>query len=122
MGSEWKGIYVPIATPFKVDQSIDFDSMKYNLFQLARTPIGGIVILGSNGEFAYLSYQEKIEVVRLAISFWKEANPGGTKKIIVGTGCESTLETIKLTKEVSKLGAQAALIIPPCYYKVMIKI
>ena len=38
------------------------------------------------------------------------------KKIIAGTGCESTWQTIKLTNACARLGAHAALVVTPFYY------
>jgi 4-hydroxy-2-oxoglutarate aldolase len=99
----------------------NLQAMTFNLLQLAESPLDGIVILGSNGEFAYLSFQEKLQVVEKAIQVWKEAvGPDiASRRIIVGTGCESTIETIELSKQVARLGAHAVLVLPPCYYKVM---
>jgi 4-hydroxy-2-oxoglutarate aldolase len=37
-------------------------------------------------------------------------------KVIAGTGCESTWQTIKLTNECARLGAHAALVVTPFYY------
>jgi 4-hydroxy-2-oxoglutarate aldolase len=108
----FNGIYTPIVTPFKEDESIDFEKMKYNLDIWGKSQLDGIVVLGSNGEFIYLSHEEKLQVVRFVIDNF---NP--EKNIIVGTYCDSTIETIKLTKEVAKLGADAALVLPPNYYK-----
>ncbi len=108
----FNGIYTPIVTPFKEDESIDFEKLKFNLDIWGKTELDGIVILGSNGEFIYLSHEEKLEVVKFVIDNF---NP--EKNIIVGTYCDSTIETIKLTKEMAELGADAALILPPNYYK-----
>ena len=108
----FNGIYTPIVTPFKEDESIDFEKLKYNLDIWGKTKLDGIVVLGSNGEFIYLSHEEKLEVVRFVIDNF---NP--EKNIIVGTYCDSTIETIRLTKEVAGLGADAALVLPPNYYK-----
>ena len=108
----FNGIYTPIVTPFKEDESIDFEKLKYNLDIWGKTQLDGIVVLGSNGEFIYLSHEEKLEVVRFVIDNF---NP--EKNIIVGTYCDSTIETIRLTKEVAGLGADAALVLPPNYYK-----
>jgi 4-hydroxy-2-oxoglutarate aldolase len=108
----FNGIYTPIVTPFKEDESIDFEKLKYNLDIWGRTGLDGIVVLGSNGEFIYLSHEEKLEVVKFVIDNF---NP--EKNIIVGTYCDSTIETIRLTREVAGLGADAALVLPPNYYK-----
>lgn len=106
------GIYTPIVTPFKTNEDIDYEAMKYNLDKWGKTDLDGIVVLGSNGEFVYLSMEEKLELVKFVIdNFTKEKN------VIVGTTCESTKETIILSNKMANLGADAVLILPPNYYK-----
>lgn len=79
---------------------------------MGKKDLDGIVVLGSNGEFVHLSVQEKLEHVKFVKNnFTKE------KKIIVGTDCESTKETIELSKSVAALGVDAVLILPTNYYK-----
>src|SRR5690554_7906059 len=108
----FNGIYTPIVTPFREDESIDFNKLKHNLDLWGETDLDGIVVLGSNGEFIYLNQDEKLKVVDFVIR-----NFNRDKKIIVGTYADSTLETIALTKKMAELGAHAALDLPPHYYK-----
>jgi 4-hydroxy-2-oxoglutarate aldolase len=106
-----KGIFAPIPTPF-VDDKIAWDKLRDNLAKWGKTSLAGLVVLGSNGEFALLSYNEKVELVR----FVREHLPRD-KKVIAGTGCETTAETIRLTKDCAAAGADAALVINPSFYK-----
>jgi len=109
---ELKGIYTPIITPFTKDEKIDFDALKFNLDKWSETDLDGIVVLGSNGEFVYLTKEEKFEVIEFVVkNFTKDKN------IIVGTSCESALETIDMSKKAAEMGADAVLILPPHYYK-----
>ncbi|MBU5313695.1 4-hydroxy-tetrahydrodipicolinate synthase [Tissierella carlieri] len=108
----FKGIYTPIVTPFDANEQIDYDYMKHNLDIWGKTDLDGIVVLGSNGEFVYLNQEEKLELVK----FVKE-NFNPEKKIIVGTACESTKETIALSEKMAELGADAVLLLPPNYFK-----
>ena len=108
----FKGIYTPIATPFNEKEEIDFRKVAHNLEKWEKTDLDGLVVLGSNGEFAYMDREEKLELVKFV-----KQNFTKNKKIIVGTGCESTKETIAFTQEVGALGADAALVLPPHYYK-----
>jgi len=108
----FKGIYTPIITPFDADEQINYDYAAQNLEKWGKTDLDGIVVLGSNGEFAYLSIEEKLELVKFT-----KNNFNPNKKMIVGTGCESTKETIELSKKVAALGADAVLLLPPNYYK-----
>ena len=106
------GIFTPIVTPFTVNEEIDYKKMYHNLSKWSVTNLSGIVVLGSNGEFAYMAQDEKVSLVKNVINHFSK-----DKKIIVGTGCESTKETIELCKKVGDLGANAVLILPPHYYK-----
>lgn len=106
------GIYPPIPTPFKKNGQIAVDALKKNLAYLNGFDLRGIVVMGSNGEYVLLSEEEKLllmETVRAAI-------PAG-KLMIAGTGCQSTSETISLTKKAAGIGADAALVITPSYYR-----
>ena len=107
-----EGVFAPIATPFRDDGSIHWEMYSKNLKKLAKTTLSGIVSLGSNGEYVMLSFEEKIELVRTT----KKELPKD-KALIAGTGCESLNDTIHLTNEAAEAGADAALIINPCYYK-----
>lgn len=108
-----KGIFAPIATPFKTDDgTIHWNKLKDNLKKWAQSGLAGLVVLGSNGEFQLLSSSEKEHL----IGFVREQTPAGLK-VIAGTGCESTGETIELSKKAADLGADAVLVVTPNYYK-----
>lgn len=109
---KFKGVFAPIPTPFDESEEIAYPQLRANLDKWARTELDGVVVLGSNGEFSLLDSLEKEQLV----SFTRENFPA-LKPVIAGTGCESTRETIKLTKRVGALGADAALILNPSYYK-----
>ncbi len=105
------GIYAPIATPFQNDE-IDYQALKFNLERYSATGLAGLVVLGSNGEFALLDMDEKMRLVEFVR---QHTAPG--KRIIAGTGCESTRDTIRLTRHAASVGADAALVVTPHYYK-----
>jgi 4-hydroxy-2-oxoglutarate aldolase len=104
------GIFPPITTPF-VDGKVAYDKLAGNIAKWNRTGLKGYVAFGSNGEYVYLSDEEKLEVVKTVVT---SAAPG--MKVIAGTGCESTWQTIQLTNACAKLGAHAALVVTPFYY------
>lgn len=104
------GIFPPITTPFE-NGKIAFDKLGINVEKLSRTGITGIVVLGSNGEYVYLSEKEKRKVIKAVIGAVPENMP-----VIAGTACESVAETIRLTCDSAELGARAALLTSPHYY------
>lgn len=104
------GIYPPIVTPFLKDD-VAHHYLAENVEKLSKSGIKGLIVLGSNGENVYLSEEEKIDVVKTTIQ-----SASKNMLIIVGSGCESTRETIYLTNRMAKIGAHAALIVTPFYY------
>jgi 4-hydroxy-2-oxoglutarate aldolase len=104
------GVFPPITTPF-IDGKVAYDKLASNVEKWSRTGLKGFVVLGSNGEYVYLSEEEKRIVVDTVVQSATEE-----MLIIAGTGCESTAETIRLTEDCARLGAHAALVVTPHYY------
>jgi len=104
------GIFPPIPTPF-INGKVAYNKLESNIEKWSKTGLKGFVVLGSNGEYVYLSEQEKRDVVESVV----QSSPADML-IIVGSGCESTLETLRLTEDCAKMGAHAALVITPFYY------
>lgn len=105
------GVFPPIPTPFKADGDVDCRAIGENITRWNRYDLAGYVVLGSNGEASYLTEAEKLYVLEAA----RRAIPAG-KLMIAGTGCESTRETISLTRQAAKLGADAGILVTPNYY------
>ncbi len=104
------GIFPPIPTPF-INGKIAYKKLESNIEKWSKTGLKGFVVLGSNGEYVYLSEQEKRDVVETVV----QSSPADML-IVVGSGCESTLETLRLTEDCAKMGAHIALVITPFYY------
>jgi 4-hydroxy-2-oxoglutarate aldolase len=105
------GAFAPIPTPFDDSGAVDHANLAANIAKWAETPLSGLLVLGSNGEFTFLSDQEKLEVLKTA----RQAIPDN-KVFLAGTGCDSTRNTIELTRQATEIGADAALVLTPCYY------
>jgi 4-hydroxy-2-oxoglutarate aldolase len=109
---ELSGIFVALTTPFAEDGSVSIAGLKHNIQRYNGTDLAGYVAIGSTGESVLLTRSE-VEAVLAAV---KEA-AGKGKKLIAGTGAESTAETIERTKRAAELGYHAALVKTPYYYK-----
>jgi len=59
------GIFPPITTPFYPDGNVYFKKIEHNVERYSRTPVAGIVVLGSTGEAIMLSDQERRDVLTL---------------------------------------------------------
>jgi 4-hydroxy-2-oxoglutarate aldolase len=106
-----KGVIPPMITPFKENGDVDYDAHVKNMLKWNNSNLAGYLVLGSNSETVYLTKEEKLKLVELTVKHAKK-----DRLILVGTGMESTRETIALTNKAAKLGAHAALILTPFYY------
>jgi 4-hydroxy-2-oxoglutarate aldolase len=106
------GVFTPIVTSFDQAGNVAHDRMASNLEKWNQTRLSGYIVLGSNGEWVYLNERERIEVLDGA----RQAIPPD-KLMIAGTASESTIQTIAMTEHAAKIGADAAIIVNPSYYK-----
>ena len=105
------GVMPPITTPFEHGK-LASTKLKMNFQKWNQTGLSGYLVLGSNGEAVYLNEKEKIKVVEIS----RESIPT-SKIMLVGTGMESTQETILFTNQMAKIGADCALVVTPSYFK-----
>lgn len=106
------GIFSPLTTPFDSKGNVSLDKLGSNIKILNTYDLRGFLVLGSNGEFPFLSFEEKISIVGKARQYVPKE-----KILIAGTGCQSTRETIDLTIASANAGADAALILNPFFFK-----
>jgi len=106
------GIFVPHVTPFTREGELDLKALRACVRFWLESVVSGLVPCGSNGEAPYLSRQERIKVIETVVD---EVN--GKIPVVAGTGSMSTKETITFTKDAKDLGADAALIVTPFYFK-----
>ena len=107
----FKGSIVAIVTPFKagrVDEKALGDLIDWHI----RQGTNAIVPCGTTGESATLDYDEHHRVIRFTVEAVNKRVP-----VIAGTGANGTDETIMITKEAMKSGADAALVVVPYYNK-----
>jgi 4-hydroxy-2-oxoglutarate aldolase len=106
------GIYTPIVTPFRSDDSLDEAGLVSNVKRWMGTSLTGLVVLGSNGEAAQLDDDEADRVVDLVREHVPRDRP-----LIAGTGRESTRATIAATRRAAAAGVDAALVRTPSFFK-----
>jgi len=106
------GILPPITTPFYPDGSVYFKKLEHNVERYSKTPVAGIVVLGSTGESIMLSDQERRDVLKCA-----REHAAPEKVLAAGTGIESAIETLRLSEYAASLGYDVAMVRTPHYYK-----
>jgi len=105
--SNWKGVFPAATTQFHQDLSLDLDLTAKHIEVLISSGVSGVVMLGSLGENASLSVEEKREVIRAALS---AAN--GRIPVLSGVAELNTAAAIAWVKELEALGASGAMVMP----------
>ena len=111
-----QGIFPAVTTPFYADGAVYYKKIEHNIDRYSRTPVSGMVVLGSTGEAVMLSDEERRQVLKASV---EAAAPD--KVLIAGTGAESVLETLKLTEYAATLNYDVALVRTPHFYRPQMK-
>lgn len=106
------GVFTPIVTAFDQAGRLAPDGLAANLERWNQTALKGYIVLGSNGEWVFLDESERLEVLKTA----RQAIPRD-RLMIAGTAAESTLHTINMTEKAAAIGADAAIVVNPSYYR-----
>lgn len=107
----FKGTATAIITPFTED-GVDLIALEAILDDQLKNGVDAVVVLGTTGEPATMTQDEKKAVISLAVKKLKGVIP-----VIVGTGANSTAAAIESSKLAQDLGADALLIVTPYYNK-----
>jgi 1-pyrroline-4-hydroxy-2-carboxylate deaminase len=109
---QWKGVMPAMTTPFDADLNVDWPFLKRHAKWLHANGCSGIVCLGSLGEAATLSFDEKIRIVRDVVTSVSPAIP-----VVGAVSALSTIEAVNLAKALADAGAQGLMILPPYVYR-----
>lgn len=106
---EIKGIITPILTPMNPDESVNYQELSNQIERQIQAG-NGIFCFGTNGEGYILSEDEKMEILRQTVSV-----AAGKVPVYAGTGCISTMDTIRQSKKARDAGADILSIITPSF-------
>lgn len=112
MLADIRGTGVALVTPFKGDGSVDFNSLKNLIKHVSDNGCEYLVVLGTTGETATLSKNEKKEILEFV-----KANNSKNLPIVYGIGGNNTAETIEELKSTNLDGIKAILSVSPYYNK-----
>jgi 4-hydroxy-tetrahydrodipicolinate synthase len=108
----FKGVGTALITPFKLDQSVDLDSLKKIVQYQLEGGIDALIVLGTTGETPVIDYDERRKLISVVV---EEAT--GKVPVIVGTGTNNTKKVIENNKQAEDLKADGLLIVNPYYNK-----
>jgi 4-hydroxy-tetrahydrodipicolinate synthase len=105
-----QGSIVAIVTPMHADGSLDLPGLKKLIDWHIAEGTDGIVIVGTTGESPTVTVDEHCALIKVAVEHTARRIP-----IIAGTGGNSTVEAIELTRYAKEVGADASLQVVPYY-------
>lgn len=99
-----------MVTPFHPDESVNHEAAARLARHLVDTGTDGVVVTGTTGESPTLTSEEKLALYRTVKNAVGEGVP-----VIAGTGSYCTRESVELTREAEKAGADGILAVVPYY-------
>ena len=108
----FKGTGTALITPFKSDQSIDYEALRKIIHQQLMGGIDALVVIGTTGESPVIEFDEREKIISLVVEEVKGKIP-----VIVGTGTNNTRKVIELNKQAEELKVDGVLIVNPYYNK-----
>lgn len=112
MSLQLKGTGVALVTPFKENGNIDFPALEKLVNHCISGKLEYLVVLGTTGESATLTKEEKIKIY----AFVKEINKGRVP-LVYGLGGNNTAELVEEMKKADFSGYSAILSVSPYYNK-----
>jgi 4-hydroxy-tetrahydrodipicolinate synthase len=106
-----KGIFVPMVTPLKADESVDEVSLRRLVDFLVGAGVHGIWAMGTTGEFAALPESERARAVTASVD-----GVAGRVPVIANIGDSSTGLALRHARHAVAAGADALALTPPHYY------
>ncbi len=110
-----EGTYTALVTPFKADESVDWDAFDALVRAQIAGGVAGLVPCGTTGESPTLTHEEHSAVIARTVKVVRES--GGKAQVVAGTGSNSTRSAIELSVRAEGDGADAVMLVVPYYNK-----
>lgn len=104
------GIIPAMVTAFDEREDVNLEAMRVMTRRLIEARVHGLFVLGTNGEFFSLTFDEKVRIAEAVIE-----ETAGRVPVYVGAGCSTTRETAALAKRLEAAGADALSVITPYF-------
>ena len=111
MATIWKGVLPAITTPFTKNLAVDHEFLARHAAWLVEHGARGIVALGSLGEGATLSFEEKAAVLETLAGTLGRRAP-----LVAAVSALSTAEAVRIAKAAERVGCRGLMILPPYVY------
>jgi 4-hydroxy-2-oxoglutarate aldolase len=106
------GVFAPISTPFRDDEEVDYDALKFNLERYAASGLLGFLALGSNGENRSLTEEERLQVLETIVK-----HKGRGQVVMACATYDAQRDTEQFLARAAGLGADLGLVLSPGYFR-----
>jgi dihydrodipicolinate synthase/N-acetylneuraminate lyase len=110
--STWRGVFPAATTQFHADQSLDLTGTARHLERLVRAGVHGVIVLGTLGENCSLEHQEKLTVLKAAVS-----QVAGRVPVLSGVAEYTTALACRYAADARQAGADGLMVLPAMVYK-----
>ncbi|HAT7526513.1 TPA: dihydrodipicolinate synthase family protein [Citrobacter koseri] len=107
--SQFAGVWCPSITPMDNDGKVDLNGLSQHLKRLTEANIDVILLMGSIGEFASFTLEERLMLIR-------EARAMSSLKMVANVSSTCTSDILLMAQEAYRVGYDAVMILPPYYY------
>ncbi|BAI60731.1 dihydrodipicolinate synthase [Methanocella paludicola SANAE] len=104
------GVYPAMPTPFMRNGDLDETGLRDLVSYFNNTGVNGLLVLGTIGEFAMMSGQERRRAAEIIVG------AADKLEIIANAGCPSTRETIRMALFLKDIGVDAVIAVEPYFY------
>jgi 4-hydroxy-tetrahydrodipicolinate synthase len=108
---QWHGVFPALTTKFTASDELDWASMERHLAFQLEAGVHGLIILGSLGENAVLTPEEKLEMVRFFARAERRERP-----LVACIAESSTRDAKAFARAAGDAGADAFMLLPPMRY------
>ena len=112
-GKEFAGVFPYLVSPVDPRGAVKEDVLRKLVAHLLQSGVHGLTPLGSTGEFAYLTWEQRKRVVEVVVD-----SAAGKVPVVAGVAHTSNREAARQAKEMEKIGADGILAIMDSYFPV----
>lgn len=108
--SRFSGVIPPVIIPLKGDRTLDREAFRVSINRMIDAGVTGLFFLGSSGEVVFLTDEQRLEVIEVAIDI-----VAGRVPVLVGIIDMETMRVIEQARRVSSYPIDALVATAPFY-------
>lgn len=109
--TKWQGVFPAVTTKFKDNEDLDFAAMEKHFAFQVDSGVHGLVTCGSLGEASTLSFEEKLDVTRTALSIANKRIP-----VLANVSETRTTNACRFAAQAAEMGVQGLMVMPSVLY------